>query len=410
MKRSDTPAAETERPRLSPAAARVTVLLFCLFLAGFLIAFIVVPDRTVSEEENRTLQTLPAREWGNVKDGTFAEEMNDYIADQFPLRRDWVAMKAMSEIFLGKGANNGVLFGQNEQLGVYLFDVCAGESGFIEQTDGYSAYAVRRACEAVNALDAKLKENGIPFCFLLAPRTIDVAASAFTYPDDGSLKLQEDLYGALSEDVNAPRAIPLLREMYEDGQYVMYRTDHHWTTRGAYAAYRMILDSWGMGEEILPESAFTREEIPDFYGTTWSRCGLPSVGADILECWTAGDEDRYRVTDLDSKEELPGGLYNRSYLEGKDKYGMFLDGTHNRLLIMDRTSEGRETLLVAKDSFANCLIPFLVRHFDILALNLSGNGDETNISKYCETYGCGRVLIVFGLENVITSYRLAGVR
>ena len=107
---------------------------------------------------------------------------------------------------------------------------------------------------------------------------------------------------------------------------------------------------------------------------------------------------------------LPGGLYSRSFLEVKDKYAVFLDGTHNRLRITDSEGTGRETLLVAKDSFANCMIPFLARHFDIVVLNLSDGGDETNLSKYVEKYGCDRVLIVYGLENATTSYRLSGIR
>ena len=80
--------------RKTPFSEILLTVLFVLFLAGFLIAFLLVPDRTVSENENRTLQTFPEWTWEDWADGTFAGEMNDYFADQFPLREDWTAVKA----------------------------------------------------------------------------------------------------------------------------------------------------------------------------------------------------------------------------------------------------------------------------------------------------------------------------
>ncbi|MBP5230734.1 MAG: hypothetical protein ILO68_03305, partial [Clostridia bacterium] len=257
--------------RKTPFSEILLTVLFVLFLAGFLIAFLLVPDRTVSENENRTLQTFPEWTWEDWADGTFAGEMNDYFADQFPMREDWTAVKAMAELAAGKGGNNGVLVGENEQLAVYTFDACAGTDGYVSGTDGHSAYLVEKECEALAGLDASLREKNVPFCFLLAPRTIDVAASAFSYPDAGSLELLEEFERFLPEDLNAPSVIPELRRRYEAGEYVVYRTDHHWTTLGAYYAYEAVMRSWGMEEDVLPQSAFTADRTLSFYGTTWSK-------------------------------------------------------------------------------------------------------------------------------------------
>lgn len=397
--------------RMGKGTAIAVIVLFALFLAGFAVAFVILPDRNVSETENRTLQTFPEWDWERWKDGGFASDMNDYFADQFPMREDWVALKGLSSILIGRSENNGVLLGADEQLGAYLFDACAGSEGYIEQTDGYSEALLRREAEALSNVNASFAQKGIPFTFLLAPRTLEVAASSFAYPESAGEKLIETFYGMLPDSLNAPAVIPKLKTMYEDGRYVMYRTDHHWTTRGAYEAYRELMKVWNMEADVLPESAFTVESVPDFYGTAWSRAGLPFVGPDTLELWTrTGGDPPYTVTDLDSGKELPGGLYSRSYLDGKDKYGVFLDGTHNRLLITDPGRAGRETLLIAKDSFANCMIPFLANHFDLLVLNLSDGGDETHLTKYAEQYGCSRVLVLYGLENALTSYRLTGLR
>ncbi len=402
---------ETEERKMGKGTAWATAILFAVFMLAFAVAFVILPDRTVSETENRTLQTFPEWDLEKWKDGTFASEMNDYFADQFPMREDWVALKGLSGILLGRNENNGVLLGENEQLGTYLFDACAGSSGYVEQTDGVSRGLLEREAEALKNVNDAFREKEIPFTFLLAPRTLEVAASSLPYPASTGEELVASFYELLPADLNSPQIIPLLREKYESGEYVMYKTDHHWTTRGAYAAYRLLMESWGMEDAILPENRFSAEIVQGFYGTAWSRAGLPFVGPDTLEIWTAKEgEPVYTVMDLDSGKDLPGGLYSRSYLDGKDKYGVFLDGTHNRLLIREEVAGERETLLIAKDSFANCLIPFLARHFDLLVLNLSDGGDETNLTKYAEQYGCSRVLVLYGLENAVTSYRLTGLR
>jgi hypothetical protein len=70
--------------------------------------------------------------------------------------------------------------------------------------------------------------------------------------------------------------------------------------------------------------------------------------------------------------------------------------------------ESRPRLLLARDSFANSMVPFLARHFDICMVNLSGG--VTNLSELANEYGCGRVLVVCNRENLITSDCFALIR
>ena len=98
------------------------------------------------------------------------------------------------------------------------------------------------------------------------------------------------------------------------------------------------------------------------------------------------------------------GFVNTSYFDKKDKYGAFMSGT-NRLLTVTYESEDatadRPRLLVARDSFASSLAPFLARHFDLVMVDLSGG--MTHLSEYAETYGCDRILVVYNLENFVTA-------
>lgn len=65
-------------------------------------------DRARSETENRTLAQFPDFSWENLKNGSFTAGMEDYFADQFPLRDDWTGLKARCEQLLGKREFNGV--------------------------------------------------------------------------------------------------------------------------------------------------------------------------------------------------------------------------------------------------------------------------------------------------------------
>ena len=382
----------------------MTVFSFCCLLFGFALAFLILPDRPFSDQENRSLRTFPAWSVEALLSGRLGEEFNTYFADQFPLRDSLVGVKGVAELSLGKGENNGVLLGKNGQLATRLFD--GGLPGAEVDLDGFDVARIQAAAEGLRRAGARLE---IPFSVLLTGRTIDVAESAFLYPSDVSHALQQTLRDALRGEDFCVETIPLLREKYDAGEYVYYRTDHHWTTLGAYYAYVEVMKHFGMEEEILPVDAFERQAVSTcFYGTAWSAGGMKHVAPDTVEIWIRGNERDFLIT-ADGKEL--DGFYSRSYLEKKDQYSLFLDGTHDVVTVTKRTGETRPTLLIPKDSFANPLAPFLAQHFDLVLLNLSSTRkDFCDLSHFAAHYGADRVLLVYTLENVMTADKLTRLK
>ena len=383
--------------------------LFLALIFGLGITFWILPDRDFSPEENSPLQTLPTPSAESWLDGRISAQLIDYYSDQFPLRNSWINLHALGELAAGRGESNGVLVGKNGQLAVRRFDAYLSRLERLENTDVYSSDHVERGLEALIRLDSTLSDQGIPLCVLLPPRTVDVTVGDFDYPSALSDRLDQTIRTTLKEaNVNSVELLDTFRRMHETGEYVYYRTDHHWTTKGAYVAYAAIMESWGMADQILPESAFTVRSIPDFYGTTHSRAGLSFIPPDTLEIWEAPDDSRFTVFERSGEEirtVIESGFISEKYLTEKDKYSAFLDGTHRMLFILDREAadrgESRPRLLLARDSFANSMVPFLARHFDICMVNLSGG--MTNLSELAQEYGCQRVLVVCNRENLITS-------
>src|SRR5699024_7819307 len=138
----------------------------------------------------------------------------------------------------------------------------------------------------------------------------------------------------------------------EQPETLYYRTDHHWTTEGAYRAYCLLMDK--LGQPSVPRDDFTVEQIADFYGTSYSRSGLWLTDPDTIELWT--DSDIQAVTTVyDANRADPvtrEGMFFREYLEDADKYPVFLSGNHARVHIETNADSGKR-LLVIKDSYAH---------------------------------------------------------
>ncbi|MBR5445501.1 MAG: hypothetical protein IKV57_05235 [Clostridia bacterium] len=398
-----------------------TSVLFAVIIFAFAIAFVIVPDSDFSEEENRSLTTFPKFSWEALMDGSFSSKINEYFADQFPARNSLVGIKGVTETAFGKGENNGVLLGKNGQLAVRLFNIYKSR---LERVADMDYFVSETVTQSVDALNAWAKDSSVPVATILPPRTVDVAASAFRYPTEISDSLQTLLSETIAPEANYIDLLPLMREKYDAGEYVYLRTDHHWTTYGAYIAYTELMKSWGLEADILTMDAFSVETVENFYGTTWSKSGYKFIAPETLEVWTAGNEDRF-TTSCISEKQVKGedgkpvavkeayktfsGWLDRSFLTQKDKYGAFLAGTHNeQTVFLDDGNTGRERLLIVKDSFAHTMVPFLAQHFDLVIINLAAK--VANITEYVEEYDCDRVVVVYNWANLIENNNMAAVQ
>lgn len=384
----------------------ITAVSFLLIVFGFAIAFLILPDTVFSEQENRGLAKLPRFTAKSFFNGDYSLQINDYFADQFPMRDFFVGQKGMAEIALGKRESNGILLGDNGQLAKRLFAIKHCDGTITEDVDFFDAEHI---CASVGGMNRLAARSDVPLTVFLTGRTIDVAASAFSYPRDFSDDLMRTVKENVDESVSFLDTVPMFRARYDLGEYVYYKTDHHWTTLGAYYAYCEIMRSFGMEEEILPRSYFDIEVVDaPFFGTLWSASGMKFVAPDRLEIWHGADDADYTVI----ADGTPlNGFYNRAHLAKKDLYSVFLDGVHDVVTVKKDGEEDRPVLLIFKDSFANSVAPFLARHFDLVLLNLSSaKNDFTNASFYAKQYSADRMLLLYTLENVITADRLCRLR
>lgn len=355
--------------------------LFCVFLFGFGIAFFLLPDKDFSEQENRYLSQFKAPTLSTLKSGKFMEDFEDYVVDQFPLRDQWIQLKAQSERLLGKQENNKVYFGTD------------GQTLFAH----FTAPALDDLADRVANVN-KLADNvDVPVWFALIPDKSYVWAhrlpSNAPNVDDGSTL---SAAGALcGEGVNWVDLSGAL-----SGDDVFYRTDHHWSTFGAYQGYLALAGAMN-GSVTIPDHEPTLVS-DSFYGTTYSSSGAGWVEPDEIYTWVPGDN--FKVTSYHTGQPLEGRLYDESYLEKKDKYSMFLGGNQPLCVIENPRSDGGR-LLVIRDSYCDSLAPFLAQDYAQVHLwDLRYN--RTSLKQYIADNGIDQVLVLFSGANFATDANL----
>lgn len=368
--------------------------LFCTFVFGFGIAHFIIPDRDFSEQENTFLAQFKPPTWDTVRSGQFMEDFEKYFNQQFPLRDQWVRLKARSERALGKQENNKVYFGKDGQS---LF------AHFTELSDEELATRVG----FVNKLGDNLD---VPVYFSLVPDkswawAMFLPENAPNIDDGSTIEKAQALCG---DNVNFISLKHLgitcgnTQSPDEDGSF--YRTDHHWTTEGAYRGYMALMA--GMGRDIQIYEWSPALVSDQFYGTTYSSSGAGWVKPDSIYTMIpeGGTKGHITVDRYPEGEPIPGGLYYPEKLEVKDKYAYFLGGNQPLCIIKNPDAQGGK-LLVVRDSYSDSLAPFLAEEFqEVHLFDLRYN--NKSLKQYVADNGIGQVLVLYSTNNFNTDKNL----
>ena len=370
------------------------IVLFCLFLGGFGGALFLTPDQEFSELENRYLtQFTPPKlgklelganfgKGGNVLNGEFMQKFESYVTDQFPMRDAFVGLKAATERAIGKQENNGVFFGKEDTL--------------LNRFETPDRELVDRNLAAVDDFSQRA---GVPVYFGLIPSSAAIWSDRLpaNAPTADQKALIEQLLGGTT-------AIPVdcWSSLWEHrGEDVYYRTDHHWTTLGAYYGYAALMETMGM--EAVPLEQYAPNVVSDrFYGTTFSTSGVRWVAPDVITAYVP--EDGITVESNFTGAMEPGRLYAPEYLEKKDKYSYFLGG-NQPLCILRTEHTGAPKVLIVRDSYTDSLAPFLTAHFsEIHLVDLRYN--KTNLRDYIQENGIDCAVVLYSLSNFVTDGNL----
>ncbi len=320
-------------------------LLFLAVLLGFGILNLVSRDRIFSEQENRMLEQLPKVRISGILDRKFMRSFENYQTDQFVFRDAFMRLRTASQRLIGK----------NESGGVYL-----GDGGQLYEKPAKLTDQVWENLDALRGFSERHPE--LNRYVLLVPDAAAVMPEGLPpyAPVENQWEQLSGIHSYLEGAVEEISVLETLREHREE--YLYYRTDHHWTTLGAYYAFCQAEQV--MGLEPAGEPEFW-ELAGDFEGTLASQSGY-QVPLDTISVFRPKTEERLVVTYVEEQEKR-ASLYASKRLETKDKYGVFLDGNHPVVEIRTMAESSRKLLLI-KDSYANCFVPFLAGQFREIVL------------------------------------------
>ena len=354
-------------------------LLLFLLLFGIMLAQLILPGRLYSENENKYLATMPQLTLRTLLGGSFADKYDTYVSDQLPARDSWIGAKSFFEALLLKTENNGVVYGEDG----YLF---AKFQSYDEDTLQYNLQAISAFCSKANA-DVTLLPVPSSYAVLADKLPADVP---FVDQQAGFAAVLSQLGGSCST-VNT---LDVLSAHAQD--YIYYRTDHHWTTLGAWYAYEALCGKLGLTP--LPYDADAAHTSENFLGTSYSKCKKAGVIPDTLHYF-----DNNSIITVG--EARYGSIYDFTKLAGRDKYSMFLHGNAAESFIECAGSGEGGHLLIIKDSYADSLIPFLTAHYETITCidprYYPGSFSELAAGEYTD------IVLLFGFENLAGEIAIA---
>ena len=347
---------------------------FVLFLAGMAVASLLLPDRSFSEMENRNLRPVPEVTVRRFTSGRYMLEAEEYVSDQIVLRDGWVALKALGERITGKQENNGIYFSAGDTL---IRRIDEPDQGILKDN--------------IDSMNTFASELDVPVLFGLIPSAATVWQDRLPdgAPTADELHWIDEIYGSTKMptiDLHAALRLHSTEEIY-------YRTDHHWTSLGAFYGANAILEKVGL--EPLRLSDYDCQTVSEnFLGTNYSAACAWWTEPDTIETFVK-EEGKTVISNFTGREEL-GKLYASEHLDTKNQYAYFLGG--NQPLCVIRSQTDGPKLLVLRDSYTDCLAPFLSERFgEVHLFDLRYN--RLSPADYAREHGIDTVLILYSFET-----------
>lgn len=381
--KTKTAKAANGRKQKKSVLKHLPTIIFCGFIAIMCILFIALPRQTYSENEKRYYESFPEVSAENILSGKFGEQFEKYIADHIAGRSFFVGLNSYYDLYTGRNGASGIYSGSDG----YLIPV--------PLTDLSETYA-----DSNTQTFAQLCETtGIPTVLMPVPNIGYIMNDKLPslhneYPDDS-------FYDTVQQNKGNMQFLDLRESFKSSKDYELYyKTDHHWTSTGAYLAYAEYCALVGL--EATPDSEFEKTTYDGFYGTSYSKSGLWLSKPDAVEIWQNPNTSdvSVKISDGDKVSEHES-MFFEDHLAEQDKYPVYLDGNHSVVTIKNPSAKTDKTLLIVKDSYAHCIAPFLADQYQTVVM-VDPRYYKKPVSEMAKEIDADQILVVYGIDNIAT--------
>lgn len=355
-----------------------------LLLLGLAIANLVWPKRDMIELENRKAAQFPAFSVEALLDGRWQSGFARWMQDQFLLRDAWInTQRTADEIVFQKAEEGGILLGKDQWMFTKLFTID-------DATRQQTAKNVQAVAEFAARYPGKVTFLLAPSASVIYPEALPAGA-----PMADENALLDDIFAQVGESA----AVIDLREPFtaRRDEYLYFKTDHHWTTNGAYRAYEQFCALKGLTP--FDRDAHEAVTVEDFQGTHYSATRLWNVKNDTITYYPLPNQMTiYNITGEAQYEPMTTeNLINTDKFATRDKYAAFLDGNNGYSVI---EGDGEGSILVVKDSYANSFIPYLTANYEKIGV-VDFRNFKYGLDSTIEREGYDEVLILYNFQTFI---------
>lgn len=365
----------------------VVILFFGLIMMIFIIN-LITPAKSFSEMENRYLNQLPRFSIKAIMDSSskgYAQNFEQYANDQFVLRDMWISLKSRSEALLCKTENNGIVYGSDN----YLFEKFRSyDSDRLNKNLGY--------IEEFSAMNPSVHKF-----LMVIPSSYNVLSKLV--PNGLGNVDQLPLIKAIGERMeqngytNVDAASNLLLHASEE---IYYRTDHHWTTQGAWYGYESFMHTLELAA-MIPDKALENSS-KGFWGTYYSKAKKYNSISDTIVWYDLP------ISSVAIDGKAVDSMYDLTQIDSRDKYALFLHA-NNGVTIIKNSSAPQGSILVIKDSYANCFVPFLTQNYQkVVVVDLRSL--PKGVNDLIKTEKIQDVLVLYSFSNLCSDTNLPRIR
>lgn len=358
--------------------SKVTAVVMLIFVSFFLVLTIIggVKDRLSDDGKKGSLEISFAL----ILNGSFSEELGSVVAYDFPARNRWIAANSAFQAQFNESLVNGVYVDEKMLLDADISSRPSSESNAQEIKRFRSSYGGAMYFVAVPT-SSGVYDDYLPKHLLSNPESRQISS----------------FYNSLGSDIRQIDAYNILKMLKEN--YIYYRSDTKWTSYGAYCVYRTVIQK--LGFIPIAYDKYTIEHVTnEFRGNLYDRTLYSGVKPDMIDSYKypSGAEIVECVGYDNDGTAHKQSLCDKSRLDSENMYDFYVGGDQPLLKISTSVNNERK-ILVIKDRFGDCFIPFLVQHYSEIAV-VSPENLECSLGELIDVNGYEQTLFIFGIDSI----------